>query len=200
LPDGRRVETAGRNWRNPGFAQQGREPVACVSWDDAQAYAQWLNVKTGKQYRLLSEAEWEYAARAGTATARHGSDDPVQLCRYISGGDIDYTQAYPGDTDVNRSCHDGYARSSPVGAFPPNGFGLYDMLGNLLEWTEDCGHDNYVGAPSDGSAWTAGDCGKRALRSGSWTNGPRSLRAAYRDWQAASYRTSRLGFRVARSN
>lgn len=199
-PDGKRVEKAGLNWHNPGYPQGEREPVACVSWEDAQAYAQWLSAKTGKAYRLLSEAEWEYTARAGSQAARYGSDDPAQMCRYISGGEQDYTGAFPGDTDVNMSCHDGYAHTSPVGAFPPNAFGLYDMLGNLLEWTADCSNPTYDGAPADGSAWTSGDCTKRAIRSGSWTNGPRSLRAAYRDGQAPGYRAGRVGFRIARPN
>ncbi len=199
-PDGRRVETAGQNWRNPGFAQGERDPVACVSWDDAQAYAQWLSTETGKSYRLLSEAEWEYATRAGTSTARYGSDDPVQQCGYISGGEINYTDAYPGDTDVNQSCRDGYSYSSPVGSFPPNPFGLYDMLGNMSEWTGDCWNESYDGAPGNGGAWTVENCEQRVFRGGSWTNGPRSLRAAYRDWRAPEYLTARLGFRIARTN
>src|SRR5262252_5705405 len=126
------------NWHSTGFPQTGKDPVVCVSWDDAQAYVAWLSAKTGHVYRLPTEAEWEYAARAGTTTARYFSDNPAEFCRHTNVGDLDYSEQHPGDSDVNRGCRDGYAFTSPVGSFPPNQFGLYDMLGDVMNWTEDC--------------------------------------------------------------
>src|ERR1700739_4094470 len=162
-PSGGFMDTNG-NWHSPGFPQTGRDPVVCVNWDDAQAYLAWLSAKTGHVYRLPTEAEWEYAARGGTTTARYGSDRPAELCRYINHGDLDFSERHPHESDVNRECRDGYAFTSPVGSFPPNQFGLYDMLGNVWQWTEDCWNDDYKGAPSDGSSWQIGNCGRRAMR------------------------------------
>jgi len=192
-------DAPGRYWRDPGFAQTGLDPVVCVNWDDAQAYVAWLSKKTGKRYRLLSEAEWEYAARAGTATARYGSDDPARLCGYINGADLDFGKAFPQDDGVNKACRDGYGRTSPVGRFGPNGFGLYDMLGNVWQWTADCWNESYAGAPTNGGAWQAGTCGRRIRRGGSWYNLPKSLRAAMRDGVPQGNRDVTGGFRVART-
>jgi formylglycine-generating enzyme required for sulfatase activity len=186
------------NWRSPGFPQTGRDPVVCVNWDDAQAYVSWLSAKTGHVYRLPTEAEWEYAARAGTTTARYGSDSPAELCRYTNVGDLDYAEQHPDDTDVNR-CHDGYAFTSPVGSFPPNQFGLNDMLGDVMNWTEDCWNANYNGAPADGSAWLTGDCSRRVVHGGSWDMDLRAVRSAMRRAPPASLRHTTLGFRVART-
>ena len=115
--DGKYTGTPGRSWRNAGFAQTSRDPAVCITWDDAQAYASWLSRETGKQYRLLSDSEWEYAARAGTSTARYGSDDTAQLCGYINGGDLDYSNGHPQDGAANKACRDGYAYTSPAGSF-----------------------------------------------------------------------------------
>jgi len=195
------IATSG-NWRHaPGFPQTGKDPVVCVSWDDAQAYVAWLSAKTGHVYRLLTEAEWEYAARAGTTTARYGSDNPAELCRYTNVGDLDYSEQHPGDSDstVNRACRDGYAFTSPVGRFPPNQFGLYDMLGDVLEWTADCWNANYNGAPTDGTAWPSGDCGRRVVRGASWDAGLSVSRSAMRRGVPTSTRITSVGFRVART-
>ena len=187
------------NWHSPGFPQTGRDPVVCVSWDDAQAYVAWLSAKTGHVYRLPTEAEWEYAARAGTTTARYFSDNPAELCRYTNVGDLDYSEQHPGDSGVNRACRDGYAFTSPVGSFPPNQFGLYDMLGNVNDWTEDCWNANYSGAPTDGTAWQSGDCGRRVVRGGSWDMDLSGVRSANRRSPPTSRRNTTLGFRVART-
>jgi sulfatase modifying factor 1 len=190
---------ANGNWHSPGFPQTGRDPVVCVSWDDAQAYVAWLSAKTGHVYRLPTEAEWEYAARAGTTTARYGSDNPAELCRYSNVGDLDYSEQHPGDSGANRACRDGYAFTSPVGSFPPNQFGLYDMLGNVMDWNEDCWNANYSGAPTDGTAWQSGDCGRRVVRGGSWDADLSVVRSANRRGIPTFYRSTTFGFRVART-
>jgi formylglycine-generating enzyme len=197
-PSGGFMDTNG-NWHSPGFPQTGRDPVVCVSWDDAQAYVAWLSAKTGHVYRLPTEAEWEYAARAGTTTARYFSDNPAEFCRHTNVGDLDYSEQHPGDSGVNRACRDGYAFTSPVGSFPPNRFGLYDMLGNVLNWTEDCWNANYSGAPADGTAWQSGDCGRRVVRGGSWDADLSVVRSAYRRGLRTSKRVTSFGFRVART-
>ena len=181
---------SGLGWKNPGFRQTERDPVACVSWDDAQAYMGWLSRTTGKRYRLPSEAEWEYAARAGTTGPFHfGSTISTDLANY----DGKYTY---GDGPKG-----GYVqRSVPVGRYPANSFGLHDVHGNVWEWVEDCWHGNYRGAPSDGAAWTAGgDCTNRVVRGGSWLNRPWNLRSAKRGGYSDKLRSHFVGFRVART-
>jgi formylglycine-generating enzyme required for sulfatase activity len=162
---------------------RGRHPVINVSWDDAKGYVAWLSKKTGKTYRLLTEAEYEYAARAGTKTA------------YPWGDDIGRGNA---NCDGCGSQWDG-KQSATVGSFPANGFGLYDMLGNVWEWTEDCTDNSYNGAPADGSAWTGGNCDNRVIRGGSWLYSPVVLRPVHRDGTASGYQTIDLGFRVGRT-
>jgi formylglycine-generating enzyme required for sulfatase activity len=190
--------TANGNWHAPGFPQTGRDPVVCVSPDDAQAYVVWLSAKTGHVYRLPTEAEWEYAARAGTTTARYGSDDPAELCRYTNLAGLDFSDQHAG-ASVALPCRDGYAFTSPVGSFPPNQFGLYDMLGNVLNWTEDCWNVNYSGAPTDGTAWLTGDCSRRVARGGSWDMDLRAARSAMRRALPTSLHHTTFGFRVART-
>jgi formylglycine-generating enzyme required for sulfatase activity len=163
---------------------RGRQPVIDMSWDDAKQYVAWIALQTGKPYRLLTEAEWEYAARAGTQTA------------YSWGDRI-------GTSNANcEGCGSRWdnRQTAPVGSFTPNAFGLHDMHGNVWEWVEDCYNESYNGAPTDGSAWTThGDCGFRMLRSGSWNRTPEFLRSATRVWLAAAIRSNRLGVRVART-
>jgi formylglycine-generating enzyme required for sulfatase activity len=194
----------GRSWRNPGFAQDGSHPVVCVSWDDAKAYVDWLTKKTGKPYRLLSEAEWEYAARGRTSRGAYPrfwfGNDEKELCRY---GNFKDQKAENKDA----SCDDGYAKTSPAGHYEPNAFGLYDMFGNVWQFAEDCYHSNYNRAPADGTAWIGGDCKKHVVRGGSWDDDPDNLRAAYRedeedvlDFGFGTVKTNEnLGFRVART-
>ena len=187
------------SWRSPGYPQGGDHPVACVNWEDGQAYARWLSAETGQRYRLPSESEWEYAARAGTTTRRHWGDDADEQCAHANGADRTAKRRFE-NWSWAVDCTDGVLWTSPVGAFAANGFGLHDMLGNVWEWAEDCWHDDYDGAPRDGSAWTrGGDCGRRVLRGGSWSVVPRSLRSAYRDRSVAEDRGTGVGFRVART-
>ncbi len=169
---------------------RGRRPVINVSWDDAKSYVGWLSRKTGKRYRLLSEAEWEYAARAGTTGPFH------------FGSTISTDQAnYDGNYAYGSGRKGSYRRRSlPVGSFPANAFGLHDVHGNVWEWVEDCWHGSYAGAPTDGGAWVSGgDCGTRVLRGGSWDSLPRGLRFAYRGWYSSETRFNGLGFRVSRT-
>jgi sulfatase modifying factor 1 len=187
------------NWRSPGFPQTGRDPVVCVSWDDAQAYVAWLSAKTGHAYRLPTEAEWEYAARAGTTTARYSSDDPAEFCRYNNVADLGFSEQYHDVSGSNLACRDGYVFTSPVGSFPPNQFGLYDMIGDVMDWTEDCWNTSYSGAPTDGTAWQSGDCGRRVVRGGSWDASLSVVRSAARRGVPTFYRVTTFGFRVVRT-
>ena len=197
--DGEWKEHSGRNWKSPGYSQTDEHPVVCVSWDDAKAYVRWLSGKTGKEYRLLSEAEWEYVARAGTVTARYWGESETGQCRYANGADEALKRRDSDWKWATASCDDGYARTAPVGAYEANGFGLHDVLGNVWEWTEDCWNESYTGAPSDGSAWESGSCSRRVLRGGSWGDIPRSLRSAVRYGDVTGDRDGDLGFRVART-
>jgi formylglycine-generating enzyme required for sulfatase activity len=182
--------SARADWRTPGFAQTGRDPVVCVTWQDAKAYVEWLNKETNSSaafggdgsYRLPSEAEWEYAARAGTRTARWWGD-------YI-GNNNAVCQTCGSKWDGNQT--------APVGSFNPNPFGLYDLLGNAAQWTEDCWNDDYVGAPIDGRPSATGDCARRAGRGGDWANVPWVLRSATR-FGLRIDRYNYVGFRVAKT-
>ena len=155
----------GLNWRNPGYDQADSHPVACVGWHDAQAYVTWLSGKTGHTYRLPSEAEWEYAARAGTQTANYWGDGETEQCAYANG--VSKGMKFSWSASLGVECDDGYEGTAPVGSFKPNGFGLYDMIGNVWEWTQDCWTQKYNGAPIDGEAWEWEGCDKRVLRGGS---------------------------------
>jgi formylglycine-generating enzyme required for sulfatase activity len=157
---------------------RGRKPVINVAWEDARTFAAWLSVRTKRHYRLLSETEWEYACRAGTTT------------RYWWGDKIEPEHANYGK---------GLGKTSEVGSYPANPFGLYDMQGNVWEWVEDRWHESYEGAPANGSAWTAGNDSRRVVRGGSWGNSPKVLRAAVRVRYEADYRGPGVGFRIART-
>ena len=166
-----------------GFTATGSDdaPVADISWNDAKQYAAWLAKETGKNYRLPSEAEWEYAARAGKQTKYWWGD-----------------QFQQGMVNC-KNCADvaGAAQPIKVGSLKPNPFGLYDMGGSVDQWVEDCWHKNYQGAPSDGSAWLERDCVSRVIRSGSWRNDASSARSASRDRYEAMVRYPTHGFRIA---
>ncbi len=168
----------GDRWSRVRFPQDDRHPVVNVSHEDAEAYMAWLSAKTGQTYRLPSEAEWEYAARAGTTTARYWGD----------------AAGKPGENG-HWETSIGTCR---VDGFKANGFGLHDMLGNVWEWTADAWHDSYDGAPSDGAAWTTAGAASRVLRGGSWFGDARSARSASRDFHDPSARYGNFGFRCAR--
>ena len=161
-----------------------------VSWNDAQTFTRWLSNKTGKRYRLLTEAEWEYAARAGTQT-------PFSFGRTITPDLANYNGTYSYDGGpTGRSME----KTAPVGSYPANAFGLHDMHGNVWEWMDDCRRESYSGAPSDGSAWTSGgNCDRRFQRSGSWSDGLSILDSAFRSNYRTSERDVYTGFRVVRT-
>ena len=203
---------ANGSWSSLGFKQTARDPVVCVTWQDATAYAGWLSKRTGKHYRLLTEAEWEYAARAGTRTPFY----------WGSAANHDHAN-YGPDQGFGKGVAKGRDRwvyTSPVGSFPPNGRGLYDMSGNVLQFVEDCLALSYDNTPVDGSAYdeavplkASGDladlngsisCSHRIARGGDWGDPPEEIRAAFRNFAPgpgstiATYRSGGLGFRVAR--
>ena len=169
---------------------RGRHPVINVSWVDANDYVSWLSKKTGQHYRLLTEAEWEYAARAGSTT------------NYPWGNAIDCKKASydggPGSSCYYKTGRRSFRGTQPVGRYPPNEWGLYDMNGNVWQWCEDSWHPDYRGAPADGTAWQGGDESMSVLRGGAWNYRPSGLRSADRNWLPKSARTDFLGFRVAR--
>ena len=174
-------------WPNDEHWGRGNRPVINVSWADAQAYVRWLSAKTGKTYRLLSESEWEYAARAGTSTPYYfGNAISRDQANYFAGDDPD-----PGGKTPT-------TMTQPVDKSAPNGFGLHDMNGNVWEWVSDCWHEGYAGAPDDGSAWSGGDCQRHVVRGGAFNRDATFLRSAFRYWIVGDLRTVVAGFRVAR--
>ena len=189
-------------------AERKRLPVINVSWEDARAYAAWLSEKTGGTFRLPTEAEWEYAARAGTTTRRYWGDAAGDACRHANVLDRKHEAELKQRYNIaweTHGCDDEYATLAPAGRLEsnkPNLWGLHDMLGNVWEWVEDCWHDNYEGAPPNGSAseQQGGDCARRVIRGGSWINVPWSVRSAYRGRNTPAYRSVALGFRLAQDN
>ena len=177
------------------------QPVVMVSWNDAQALTDWLTKQGRGEFRLPTEAEWEYAARGGTEKIRYWGDDPkhAQACQYANVHDRTSKQAFSGLTRQGHDCNDGYAVTAPVGQFEPNAFGLYDMHGNVWEWCQDTYHENYKGAPNDGSIWgNLGDGKEKLLRGGSWYTPPSNVRGASRGRYAPDNRSYHLGIRVVR--
>jgi formylglycine-generating enzyme required for sulfatase activity len=183
------------DWRAPKahgvpMNQTDQDPVVCVNWNDAEAYIAWLSKKSGQPYRLPSEAEWEYAARAGSSAARPWG---AELTRDRAN--------YGADTCCGPFAEgpDKWLYTSPVGSFPSNRFGLSDMIGDVWQWVADCGHDNYGGAPADGAVWVGGDCTTHIVRGGAWFQGPESARSAARAADKTDFRIGDIGFRVAKS-
>jgi formylglycine-generating enzyme required for sulfatase activity len=198
--DGQRwVVDPKKTWRHPGFQQTDRDPVVCVSWNDAQAYILWLNSKVHATepnnkvaYRLLSGTEWEYAARGGTATAFYwGEDASHEYANYGA------EQCYP--CGVSKQGKDRWFYTSPVGSFGANPFGLYDVFGNVWQWTQDCRHSSFTDVPADETPWTSGACQDRILRGGSWLDPSKFLALETRNPWPPDDRNNANGFRVARS-
>jgi formylglycine-generating enzyme required for sulfatase activity len=190
------------DWSAPGFSQDDRHPVTCVSHEDATAYIEWLTAKTGKPFRLPTEAEWEYACRAGTKTARFWGDNREGVAEYANVADQSLAAATKEKPDPERYFQhdDGYPFTSPVGSFRPNQFGLYDMLGNVWEWCQDHWVENYKNAPINGAARTTPDStASRVLRGGAWNDNPRNVRAGSRNRDVPRNRGNYTGFRVART-
>jgi formylglycine-generating enzyme len=201
------VYDAETTFRDPGFAQSGNHPVACVSWDDAQAYAEWLSARTGDHYRLLTEVEWEYVARGGAANAIYPwGDEPEEGCAFANGFDqvglaayqgID-TSGYPVYDPLN--CADRGVHTMPVGSLRANSFGVFDMIGNVSEWIEDCHAPSHDAVSEEGAPPAiAGSCEKRIAKGGSWGTLGHNLRTAERFPYAATHRDDSIGIRVAKS-
>lgn len=182
-------QQSNKSWQSPGYVQDDRHPVVCVNWDDANAFAGWLSGKTGKSYRLLSEAEREYVTRAGTNT-------PFWWGSTISTGQANYDgSGYAGE----RGGGENLLRTVPVDTFKPNPWGLYQVHGNVWEWCGDAWRRSYEGAPTDGSSWQDGDRSLRMVRGGSWYFTPDYLRSAMRVAYHSGLRNGSVGFRLART-
>jgi formylglycine-generating enzyme required for sulfatase activity/catechol 2,3-dioxygenase-like lactoylglutathione lyase family enzyme len=189
----------GHDWSDPGFPQAGDHPAVCLSWEDARAYVDWLSVKTGQRYRLPSEAEWEYAARAGTQTLWPWGDEKDLACEYSNSSDraglaAGVSSAQAGIFD----CDDGYVHTAPADFGEPNAFGLHGMIGNAGEWQNDCMVRTLEGAPADGSARAVPGCIERVMRGGSWFNPPLYSRPAFRYGTLQNQAFTLVGFRPVR--
>ena len=179
VEDGKTEERIDRSFRNPGFEQDSSHPVVCINWDDANAYVTWLSKKTGKPYRLLSESEWEYVARAGTKS-------PFWWGSSVSSEQANYEGA-------------GKSKTVPADMFKPNPWGLYQVSGHAFEWVEDCWNENYQSAPGNDWVRLAGNCTGHVRRAGAWNTTGKMLRSAYREWRRTTIRGSNMGVRVART-
>jgi formylglycine-generating enzyme required for sulfatase activity len=188
----------GANWQSPGFDQGDDHPVVCVSWDDAQAYVGWINGKVaGDPYRLLTEAEWEFAARAATQSRFWWGDDEANVCAYANLSDQSAQRVFPAWTGAV-SCNDGHVFTAPVGASRiENGFGLADMAGNVWEWTQDC-YGPYALKRGNGKPYMPRSCEDRVRRGGAWVSDPQDLRSANRIRGEPQGRGGNFGFRIAR--
>jgi sulfatase modifying factor 1 len=189
-----------RTWKTPGVPERPKpeHPVSCVSWQDAKLYVAWLAADTGLPYRLPTEAEWEYAARAGSDALYPWGDSAHQGCRWVNAYDLDSRERYPLAW-THMACRDGFAGVAPVGALEPNAFGLHDMLGNVWEFAEDCATKSHVGRPQDGRAWVwQGGCARIIQRGGGWMTSVARIRPGYHGDANATHRFDFGGFRVAR--
>jgi len=194
----KREERDERSFRSPGFEQGDNHPAVCVSWKDARAYVSWLSKLTGKPYRLLTESEWEYAARAGSQESSPFHDNAGTQCNFSNGADEAAKVARISNKWSYAGCNDNYVHTAPAGSFKSNAFGLHDMLGNASEWVEDCWNDDYSITPQNGDAATSGNCDNRVIRGGGWIDIPINLRVANRSKDALDKRGDNCGIRVAR--
>lgn len=184
------------SWQNPGFAQTDDHPVLNVTWNDAVAMSQWLSKQEGKTYRLPTEAEWEYACRAGTSTRYYNGNEPESLTQIANTFDADAAQNWPAWQPFALKGHDGYAFTAPVGSFKPNAFGLYDMLGNAWEWTADWHDENYYAKSPVADPQGPADGSVRVRRGGSWHTWALYARCSYRNWNSAQTRYTLVGMRL----
>lgn len=195
---GKLVHDKSLSWQDPGYgrAPKPNEPVVCISWHDASAYVGWLTEVTGHSYRLLSEAEWEYLAREGSPDAYPWGDDTTQAC--LHGNVYDQAGQHEGIRAQIAECNDGYASVAPIGQFQANRYGLYDLIGNVWEWVEDCYAMPYPAAPVDGSVQRSLGCDRRSVRGGSWRSDISRQRPTFRGRDPATLRSAIFGLRVAR--
>jgi formylglycine-generating enzyme required for sulfatase activity len=193
------VSDANADWKNPGFVQTEQDPVVCVSWNDAQKFIAWINSKKSSinshKYRLPTEAEWEYAARAGTATPMYWGSDRSKQCEFENTRDLSKQRISPIGPYAN--CDSGYTNTSPVGSFRPNPWGLFDILGNVHQWVSDCNSVGYAAPPPATPELMAISCSFRRARGGSWASIPIGVRAASRSGYKIDTRESVIGFRLA---
>ncbi|HSN70483.1 MAG TPA: formylglycine-generating enzyme family protein [Steroidobacteraceae bacterium] len=196
--DGEWRDVVDADWRDNGLDPPDVAlPVTCVSWDDAQAYLEWLSEKSGLRYRLPSEAEWEYAARAGSESAWPWGNNPDNGCAHANLYDRSARQQRDFGW-AHADCDDGEPGLAIAGRYRPNAFGLHDMIGNVWEWTADCYREGYASAPVDGSPFDLAECDRRSVRGGSWMTRPSRARASFRGRDPAPRRMAYFGFRVAR--
>lgn len=186
----------GNDWRRPGFDQTDRDPVVCITADDAQAYAKWLAKETGNPYRLPSEAEWEYAARGGAVGPYYWGNDADGICANGNIADESAARKFKGWNVID--CNDGYVFTAPAGSFAPNAFGFYDMLGNAKEWVADCWNDDLGGIGSTAKARRSGRCEMRVVRGSAWDAPPPVSRLAFREGNNRPTAYFNYGFRIAR--
>lgn len=186
-----------QHWNNNRLNQTENHPVVCVSWNDANNYVQWLSVETGFNYRLPSEAEWEYAARAGSEGKYYFGDDEQDVCEYINHADYQMIKSWNADTGVS-ACDDGFLYTSPVGTYPANNFGLYDVYGNVWEWVADCYQPHLQELRPELPASSESSCDKHTLRGASWAARPEGITTSYRISGEPHGRTVDHGFRVVR--
>lgn len=192
----------GASWQNAVFYQGENHPVGCLDLADARDFAVWLSETTGERYRVPSEAEWEYAARGATDMIQSWGNTMDEICSFANASDRTRADVHKGVwTTPTRffDCRDGFVYTAPVGSFPPNAYGVHDMIGNIWEWTEDCFIVGYEGAPTDGSVWYEPDnCERLIVRGGGWYSRNWFMRPAGRSREPAEYRSTTLGLRVVR--
>lgn len=194
--DGSSAVRDDRSQDQPGYEQGEDHPAVCLNWHDAQAYVDWLARKTGKSYRLLSEAEWEFVARAGSDTRFFYGNDQNDLCRFDNIGDATARSRWPNWETAD--CSDGRVFTAPAGSYPANPFGVFDVYGNVREWVGDCWHNTFDSAPADAKPWVTGTCKERVVRGGSWDSKPSLVSSSGRGKLPADHRDFLYGFRIAR--